>query len=187
MYSLSYGTPFPTTAYRLSMAGGVVIAVFGVLEVALGVAYRHTLESLVPGSSARVVLVGVLGVVIGGLIVVFALRLRSTPATANTSGIVIIVLSVLSYFGGSGLFIGLLIALIGGVLAATWRPPAFPQPMYGSPDYGLIRNEPIPAVPGPVSPPPGAMGAPQRFCSFCGTPNLASARYCAKCGAPMGS
>lgn len=186
MYSSSYTPPYPGTAYRLSMAGGFVVAVFGLLEVALGIAYRSTLESLVPGSSARVVLTGILGIVIGGLIVVFALRLRSSPSTAHTTGIILIVLAVLSYFGGSGLFIGLLITLIGGILAAVWRAPAVTPPIYGQPGYGLLRNEPTPVVPGPVPPPQGAVGPPQRFCSSCGSPNLASARYCAKCGAPMG-
>jgi hypothetical protein len=50
--------------------------------------------------------------------------LNSKPQEHTTWGIVIAVFSVISIFGGAmgGFGIGLVLGLIGGVLAITWKP-----------------------------------------------------------------
>ena len=67
---------------------------------------------------------GILGVVFGAIIIISAIMLHSKPHEHATWGILIVLFSVLSIFGGAmgGFGIGLVLGLIGGVLAITWKP-----------------------------------------------------------------
>ena len=68
---------------------------------------------------------GILGVVLGMIVIVSALMLHSRPEKHTTWGILIIIFSALSTFGiMTGLSVGLILGIIGGVLAVTWRPKA---------------------------------------------------------------
>ena len=69
-------------------------------------------------------LFGILGVVFGAIIIISAVMLNSKPHEHTTWGVLIVVFSVLSIFGGAmgGFGIGLVLGLIGGVLAITWKP-----------------------------------------------------------------
>jgi len=69
---------------------------------------------------------GLFGVVFGLIVLVSALMLFSRPSQHTTWGIVIVIFAVLSLFGGmiSGLGLGLILGVIGGALAITWKPPA---------------------------------------------------------------
>lgn len=179
MSSPSYVPMFPSTAYWLSVIGGILIVLDGVVAIAEAIALRSLVESIVPGASGILIGLGALAVLFGLIIVFLGLRIKSNPALARRSGIVIILLSLVSFLGGGGFFIGLILGLIGGILAVTWNPPMATQPMYGRPGSGGSPPWTTPTSP-PLQP-----GAPQRFCSSCGSPNVASAQFCAKCGAPM--
>jgi hypothetical protein len=62
-------------------------------------------------------------VVWGVLIIVFAVMLNSHPNNHATYGGLILVFSIVSWFGSfGGLFIGFLLGLIGGILAIVWHP-----------------------------------------------------------------
>ena len=79
-----------------------------------------------------------------------------------------------------------LLSLIGGILAVIWHPTMVSQPVYGQPGYGAPYGQPGAAPQwSPPAAPPLQPGVAQRFCSSCGSPNVASAQFCAKCGAPM--
>jgi hypothetical protein len=69
---------------------------------------------------------GLFGVVFGLIVIVGALMLYSRPSQHTTWGVLIIVFSVLSLFGGmmSGLGLGLILGVIGGALAIIWKPSA---------------------------------------------------------------
>ncbi|HKM75871.1 MAG TPA: DUF6114 domain-containing protein [Candidatus Bathyarchaeia archaeon] len=69
-------------------------------------------------------LLGILGLVFGIIVIISALMLNNRPKEHMTWGILIVVFSVLSVFGSmmGGFGIGLLLGLIGGVLAITWKP-----------------------------------------------------------------
>ncbi|HYA70563.1 MAG TPA: zinc ribbon domain-containing protein [Thermoplasmata archaeon] len=176
MGASSYGPSYPSSAYWFSLIGGILILLYGLLEAGAAVAYRSQYESILPGLSSIAIVLGALGGVLGIGIVLLALRLKSSPSTARTSGILIVVLSLLSFVGGAGLFIGLLLGLIGGILAWTWHPPATAPPVYGAAGTVPWQSSASP----PLQP-----GVPQRFCPSCGSPNVATAQFCAKCGAQM--
>jgi len=108
----------PSTAYILSLIGGIFVLIGGILVAVVGAA----LTFFIGGIGG---LLGILGIVWGILIIVFAVRLNSNPESHATSGALIIVFSILSWFGSfGGLFIGFLLGLIGGILAVAWSPSA---------------------------------------------------------------
>jgi hypothetical protein len=184
--SSSFALPYPSNAYLLSLIGGMLIVVFGLVELAAALLYSSIIESIVPGSTPFVAVAGVVAAILGLVIMILGLRLKSNPASAHTSGVLIIVLSLFSYVGGGGFFIGLILALIGGVLALRWHPPRVAQPFYGQPAYDAPLGRSGAASPWSVpASPPLPPDVARRFCSSCGSPNVASARFCAKCGAPM--
>jgi len=179
-----YGPTYPSAAYVLALIGGILIALYGLVEAVESVVFRSAIESLLPGASDIVLAFGVLALVLGVLIVAFGLRLKSDPASARTSGVLIIVFALVSFVGGGGLFLGLILALVGGIMAATWHPTRWTDSAYAHPGYGLI-GQPAGAGWATPTPPPPQAGTASRVCSACGSSNASAARFCAKCGAPL--
>ncbi len=68
-------------------------------------------------------LIGIVGIVFGLIVIVSAIMLNIRPEQHMTWGALIAVFSILSLFGGAGgFFVGLILGLIGGILAITWKP-----------------------------------------------------------------
>jgi len=66
---------------------------------------------------------GILGIVFGVIVVVLAVMLYTNPVRHELWGALIIVfsvISVLSCLGGMG--IGLILGVVGGILAILWKP-----------------------------------------------------------------
>jgi ribosomal protein L40E len=146
----------PSAAYLLSLIGGIFVLLGGIVTAAIGAIFT----AFIGGIGG---LFGVLGIIWGVLIIVFAFRLNSDPASHSTSGALIIVFSLLSFLGGAGGFIiGFLLALIGGILGITWNP----------------QTQATMAPPAPM-----ASMAGMKYCASCGTQMAASATFCPKCGA----
>lgn len=68
---------------------------------------------------------GVLGLIFGAIVIISALMLNNKPEQHSTWGSVIVLFSVLSIFSSAmgGFGVGLVLGLVGGVLAITWKPP----------------------------------------------------------------
>lgn len=69
-------------------------------------------------------IMGILGLIFGAIVIISALMLNNKPEQHSTWGTLIVIFSVLSIFGSAmgGFGIGLILGLIGGVLAITWKP-----------------------------------------------------------------
>ncbi len=67
---------------------------------------------------------GILGLIFGAIVIISAIMLNSRPQEHSTWGTLILIFSVLSIFGSAmgGFGIGLILGIIGGVLAITWKP-----------------------------------------------------------------
>ncbi|MEM2051526.1 MAG: DUF6114 domain-containing protein, partial [Candidatus Caldarchaeum sp.] len=63
-----------------------------------------------------------IGLVSGIVVIASALMLQSRPSQAHTWGALILAFSMISIFGMGGFIIGALLALVGGILALTWKP-----------------------------------------------------------------
>ena len=124
----------------LSIIGGVLILGYGVLIIGLGVGGFGSMINLTgtQGMSAGTVnlaleAVGGWGVVCGILVILGAAMIHRRPASHVAWGLVTVLFSILSIFGGAGLFIGLIIGIVGGAWAVIWKstqdvPPAEPGP-----------------------------------------------------------
>lgn len=170
----SPGETYPRTAYLLSLVGGILILFLSIIYALILVVVASLFAAVGFGLGAGLAIgLAVVAIVFGLIILVLAMRLKSNPQGARTTGILILVFAVISFVGGGGFYIGAILALIGGILAIVWTPPA---PMAQAP-----WGQPVP----PPGAAPGAAPAGSKFCSSCGSPNPAGTAFCAKCGAAM--
>jgi len=66
---------------------------------------------------------GIFGLISGIIVVISSIMLNSEPENHVKWGTLILIFSVLSIFGGMGGYgIGLILGVIGGLLAITWKP-----------------------------------------------------------------
>jgi hypothetical protein len=61
----------------------------------------------------------ILGIVSGIIVLISAIMLKRRPAQVNIWGILIVIFSIVSFFGGSrgGFYVGTILGIIGGALA----------------------------------------------------------------------
>ena len=112
----------PTAAFVLSLVGGMIVLVTGVL---VGVIFL-VVGTYLGGPLFLSVFWGLLGILIGIPIILGAVMLYVNPKNHTAWGVVVIVFSLASYMTASlgGFVIGLLLGLIGGILGAIWNPVA---------------------------------------------------------------
>ena len=125
----------PTAAFILSLIGGIFILLGGGMASMLGYwllgAYRGGGYGMMGRGFGRMGrfsygfgLLGLVGLVFGITVIISALMLNSKPEQHSTWGTLIIIFSALSIFGSmmGGFGIGLILGLVGGILAITWKP-----------------------------------------------------------------
>jgi len=116
----------PTAAFVLSLIGGIFILLVGLAIAVLG----SILGSMIggvggPAGAADVItLYGIVGLVNGLLVIVFGVLLYVKPQQHVIWGVLVLILSIASWFTTlGGFFIGLILGLIGGILGIAWKPP----------------------------------------------------------------
>lgn len=171
------GKSYPSTAYILTLIGGIFVLIGGLYTAVITAVIGSAFLAFFPGIAALLIGLGVVALLFGILIIVGAMKMRNDPASAHTWGIIVIILAILSWIGGGGFFIGFLLALIGGILALVWHPPATAQAAWGQPQ--------APGAPMgmPAAGAPAAAG--QKVCASCGSANAPGTQFCAKCGAAL--
>lgn len=124
----------PVASFTVSLISGVLILIGGVMMMGLarfpyfgdmmgsyawmmGVEYGMT----VGYGWAWFYVLSFIGIISGILVLVGAIMLYREPAKAYTWGTLILVFSVLSFFGMGGFMIGALLGVVGGALAITWK------------------------------------------------------------------
>jgi hypothetical protein len=65
----------------------------------------------------------VIGIIAGVLVLLSATMMYDRPGQVATWGALILVSSVVSFFGAGGFFVGAVLGIVGGILALTWREP----------------------------------------------------------------
>lgn len=123
----------PTIAFALSLIAGILIVLGGAARYAIGM-FVHSYGSRISGNhhllgaitsmiGAGLGFFGLVGAVLGIVVIVSAIMLYGSPDQHVTWGTVIIVLSIVSLFvGASGFLLGLVLGVVGGILAITWKP-----------------------------------------------------------------
>jgi hypothetical protein len=132
----------PTTAFLLSLVAGVFIILGGGMMSMLGYGFMGMMDRYggLGGSYGRwggmmgpgfgmmgfaFGMMGFLGLIFGVIVIISALMLNSKPQEHTTWGTLVLIFSVISIFGSAmgGFGIGLILGIIGGILAITWKPP----------------------------------------------------------------
>lgn len=111
--------PRPVAAGTLTILGGMGIFAGGVLWALVG-----GLVLALFGVFSGLVFVGIIA---GLLTILMGVLMLVAPVGHSAWGVGAIVLAVVSVpFALAGFFVGFFLALIGGLLAVTWRPPRTP-------------------------------------------------------------
>jgi hypothetical protein len=67
--------------------------------------------------------IGLFGLISGIIVLVSGAMLRTNPSQRTLWGTLILVFSVLSFFGTGGFIIGAILGIVGGIMALTWKAP----------------------------------------------------------------
>ena len=132
----------PTAAFLLSLVAGVFIILGGGMMSMLGYGFMGMMDRYggLGGSYGRwggmmgpgfgmmgfaFGMMGFLGLIFGVIVIISALMVNSKPQEHTTWGTLVLIFSVISIFGSAmgGFGIGLILGIIGGILAITWKPP----------------------------------------------------------------
>jgi len=125
----------PTAAFILSLVAGVFIILGGGMMSLFGDGFMGMMGRngswggmMGPGFGMMGFafgMMGFLGLIFGAIVIISALMLNSKPQEHTTWGTLILIFSVISIFGSAmgGFGIGLILGIIGGILAITWKPP----------------------------------------------------------------
>jgi len=125
----------PTAAFILSLVAGVFIILGGGMMSLFGYGFMGMMGRngswggmMGPGFGMMGFafgMMGFLGLIFGVIVIISALMLNSKPQEHTTWGTLILIFSVISIFGSAmgGFGIGLILGIIGGILAITWKPP----------------------------------------------------------------
>ncbi|HYA57211.1 MAG TPA: DUF6114 domain-containing protein [Thermoplasmata archaeon] len=172
--------PYPRSGYLLVLLGGIVTIALGIVTIAAAYSLGSEIAAVGGGAVTAVTLAElVVGVLLGGVLVYLALRLKGRPTSSKPLGIGVIALALVSLFvGGGGLFIGSILAIVGGAIAYSWKPPTA-SPTGWAPAGGVPPSWNSVPLGSPTPPLSGA----GKFCPYCGVANPATARFCARCGA----
>ena len=163
----------------LSLIGGIFV-ILGGLFIAFVGSFVASFGYLANGGAnpgTLVTIVGVVGIIFGLIMIVGAVMMYSNPQSAKMWGIIVLILSILSWFTAvGGLVIGFLLGLIGGILAIVFKPSMVP---------GAMPPQPMGAMPmGSMGSSP-TMGSMGMTCKNCGASIPAGATRCPSCGATV--
>jgi hypothetical protein len=134
---------YPSTASILAIVGGCFMLVAGLLI--LGVSafvvphlnstffnstmfYNNTTHPFPfrngPGFVGGILAgVGLAGLISGLVVLGSGIMLRIHPEQSMVFGVLILVFSVLSFFGSGGFVIGAILGIVGGVMTLSWKRP----------------------------------------------------------------
>ena len=130
-------------ASLLAIVGGCFMVAAGLIILTLGVfVLPHLNPSLFNGTNGPVSYpnmpgfvgsiltgVGAFGLISGMIVLVSGVMLRMKPEQSSVFGVLILIFSVLSFFGSGGFVVGAILGIIGGVMTLRWkRPTVLPPP-----------------------------------------------------------
>jgi len=127
----------PTAAFLLSLVAGIFILLGAALVSLMGYEFMGMMNRFGNGGRGYGMMgqgfgmmgygfgiLAIVGLVFGAIVIISAYMLNSKPQEHTTWGTLIVIFSVISIFGSAGGFgVGLILGIIGGVLAITWKPP----------------------------------------------------------------
>ena len=132
---------YPNIPSILALVGGVLIMLVDafLLTVALVILPHFNYTNFIPprgstGSPGSLVsgfvgALAVFGMICGVIVTLSAVLLRLKPGHRQTWGILMLVFSVLSFFGFGGFIIGAVLGIVGAIMTLRWKPAQAAAPM----------------------------------------------------------
>ena len=126
---------YPNIPSVLALIGGSLIILVDVLLLAVSVVilphlnyttvmpprgYTGSIPSLVSGVVGTI---AAFGLFCGSIVLFASIALRLMPRHRQTWGVLILVFSILSFFGFGGFIIGAVLGIIGAIMILQWKPP----------------------------------------------------------------
>lgn len=106
----------PTTAFVLSLIGAIFILIGGAIVAIVGAVVAIALPGLGLALAAAAIVCGL-------LTLIGAVMLYVNPNQRQMWGIIVIIFSILSlFFCLGGFIVGMILGIIGGALAISWKP-----------------------------------------------------------------
>ena len=125
----------PTAAFILSLIAGIIISVVGFVVMVAG-----TILTISVGGVGGIP--GLYGLISGVVVIFGGLMLYSRPRRNLVWSLVIIIFSILSLYGAmGGLYVGLILGIIGGTLGIMWK-PSVSQPISSLSQDSVVRTCP---------------------------------------------
>ena len=127
---------YPNIPSILALIGGALIVLLDVILLAVSVTilphlnytnfqsprgYTGTPGELVSGF---VTAIAAFGLSCGAIVTLSAVMIRLKPSQRQTWGILVLVFSIVSFFGAGGFIVGAILGIVGAVLTLSWKPPA---------------------------------------------------------------
>src|SRR5207244_10929327 len=113
----------PTAAFVLALIGGIFILLGAIVVMALA-SVIGSLMLIGGGDSNLAFLYGVVGLILAMLVLVGAVMLWMKPQQHVMWGVVVLLFSLFSIITTGGVFIGLILGLIGVILGFAWKDAA---------------------------------------------------------------
>jgi hypothetical protein len=114
----SEGDEFSMLAVVTVLIAAILVFVEGVFLLAVG----SVLGSISPSVGGAVGGLGFLGVVLALVLGAMAIALYRFPDSSRVIGVVVLLVSLVSFFAGGGFFLGLILGVIGGIAAILFDP-----------------------------------------------------------------
>ena len=125
---------YPNIPSVLALVGGALIILVDIFLLAVSVTILphlnytnfHTPNGYTgnPGALAAgfVSAIATFGLICGTIVTMSAVLLRLKPAQRQTWGILVLVFSILGFFGFGGFIVGSVLGIVGGILTLRWKP-----------------------------------------------------------------
>ncbi|MGC8569204.1 MAG: DUF6114 domain-containing protein [Nitrososphaeria archaeon] len=120
---------YPKAAYTLSLIAGVLMLINSVLFIVImpflavyPVRPRLMFMMMFGLPFLAFGAIMFLGLASAIVVLISALMLKSRPAESTTWGVLILVFSLMSFFGMGGFIIGAILGIIGGAMAMAYNP-----------------------------------------------------------------
>ena len=107
----------------LSLAGGIIIVLGGIASWIWHTAFFSQMSWMMGGPWFNAMIAGtsIIGIVSGALVILGALMMSFRPHESHMWGVMVLVFSLLSFFGMGGFLVGAVLGIIGGSIALTKR------------------------------------------------------------------
>ncbi|HVH14961.1 MAG TPA: DUF6114 domain-containing protein [Candidatus Angelobacter sp.] len=126
---------YPNISSILALVGGAMIVLVDIFLLVVSIVVLPHLNYTnfnsprgytgTPGALAAgfVGATSVFGLICGIIVTMSAVLLRLKPSQRQTWGILVLVFSILGFFGFGGFIVGSILGIVGGIMTLRWKPP----------------------------------------------------------------